>query len=82
MKEEGVQKCAVKALLRRHVGTRYKVQGTGCSRQPFDPFDKTCRRGVRLRLTRSPQVESLRASKLKAGRLRASGHMAMGTRLR
>jgi hypothetical protein len=25
------------------------------------PFDRTCRRGVRLRLTRSPQVESLRA---------------------
>ncbi len=31
-------------------------------RSGWQPFDRTCRRGVRLRLTRSPQVESLRTS--------------------
>ena len=30
-----------------------------------EPFGKTCRRGVRLRLTRSPQVESLRINSAK-----------------
>ena len=46
------------------------------------PFDRTCRRGVRLRLTRSPQVVSLRAGSESAEGLRTTKNLfSMSTKL-